>query len=338
MSGLIAALRLLAASQVLLFGGALLVAAGMVRLRAAGVALAAAVICYLMLPLIEPWLGVAMGLPAFIASAIPPILLWFTWEVFEDRRRLPRGGVAAAVVYLVMLLLTWPVSGSGGPAAVVLPLVQLFKLGFVVAAVVLVWRGRQADLIEQRLRLRRVFATGMAVLVAAVVVTELVTAGQVPAVVELVGMAGIFCLALALNLAQPALSPVLLKTTSASGSPAPVPSKDPLLDELLRLMTEERRYADHDLRIGTLAANLGVPEYRLRRTINAQLGHRNFNQFVNGYRIDEAARRLREGGELPILSIALDVGFRSMSSFSAAFRDRYGVPPSAYRSDEAAKS
>ena len=67
---------------------------------------------------------------------------------------------------------------------------------------------------------------------------------------------------------------------------------DPLITELTRLMSEERLYADHHLRIGSVAARLKVPEYQLRRAINQRLGYRNFNQFINQYRIDEAARRL----------------------------------------------
>jgi len=196
----------------------------------------------------------------------------------------------------------------------------------------LIWRGRQVDLVERRLRLRRVFVAGIALMVALVVTAELVSNWNVPLVLELIGMAGIFGLALGLNLA-------FLRPGSLLSKPASLPvvpetgaePEDPLIAALMRSMRGDRLYADQDLRIATLAARLGVPEYRLRRTINQQLGFRNFNQFVNGLRIEEAADRLKTDRQLPILTIALDVGFRSVSSFNTASRERFGMAPSEYR-------
>ena len=79
------------------------------------------------------------------------------------------------------------------------------------------------------------------------------------------------------------------------------------------------------------ASRLKVPEYQLRRTLNQNLGYRNFNQFINRCRIEEAARRLRSEPRTPVLTIALDVGFRSISSFNSAFRSHFQDSPSAYR-------
>jgi AraC-like DNA-binding protein len=110
-----------------------------------------------------------------------------------------------------------------------------------------------------------------------------------------------------------------------------VPEEDGLVGELNMIMSGDRAYADHDLRIADLSASLKVPEYQLRRTINRSLGYRNFNQFVNRYRIEEAARRLIDEPRIPVLTIALDVGFRSISSFNAAFRAHYQMTPTNYR-------
>jgi len=107
---------------------------------------------------------------------------------------------------------------------------------------------------------------------------------------------------------------------------------DTHVDNLLARMQNERLYADHDLRVGSLADIIGMPEYQLRKKINQSLGFRNFNQFVNGYRIEEAGQRLLSEPRTPVLSIALDVGFRSISSFNSAFQAHFGVSPTAYRS------
>ncbi len=71
----------------------------------------------------------------------------------------------------------------------------------------------------------------------------------------------------------------------------------------------------------------------LRRVINRGLGFRNFNDFLHTHRLREAAVRLRDPAtrRLPVLTIALDVGYGSIGPFNRAFRERFGVTPSEYR-------
>jgi AraC-like DNA-binding protein len=106
-----------------------------------------------------------------------------------------------------------------------------------------------------------------------------------------------------------------------------------VVDQLDELMTKQFAYREMSLTIGQLARQVGVPEYRLRRIINAGLGFRNFNDYLNGFRIKEAGERLADplNSDEAILNIALDVGFRSLSSFNKAFRDSFGVTPTQYR-------
>jgi AraC-like DNA-binding protein len=118
---------------------------------------------------------------------------------------------------------------------------------------------------------------------------------------------------------------------TAHGRPTIVDSQDPLITNLLERMQDERLYADHDIRVAKLADMVGLPEHSLRKKINKQLGYRNFNQFVNRYRIEEAGQRLNHQPTIPILSVALDVGFRSISSFNTAFQGQFGMSPTEYR-------
>jgi AraC-like DNA-binding protein len=78
---------------------------------------------------------------------------------------------------------------------------------------------------------------------------------------------------------------------------------------------------------------LGVPEYRLRALINKRLGYRNFNALLHEYRLRDACAQLADPAKahLPILTIALDVGYQSIAPFNQAFRDAMGCTPSAYR-------
>ena len=113
----------------------------------------------------------------------------------------------------------------------------------------------------------------------------------------------------------------------------PMPLDDPLANRLLAFMEHQKPHRDETLTIAALAAQLGEQEYRLRRLINGQLGHRNFATFLNGYRLAEVKAALTDPSQrdVPILTIALDAGFGSLGPFNRAFRDAEGCTPSAYR-------
>jgi AraC-like DNA-binding protein len=114
---------------------------------------------------------------------------------------------------------------------------------------------------------------------------------------------------------------------------APAVEDDPLADKLLAHMQSEMPHRDETLSIAKLAAQLGEQEYRLRRTINRQMGHRNFSSFLNGYRLAEVKAALADASqkEVPIITIALDAGFGSLGPFNRAFREAEGMTPSEYR-------
>lgn len=140
-------------------------------------------------------------------------------------------------------------------------------------------------------------------------------------------------------------SPVSPAATAAHDIPpeapaAPDPADDRLAAELHRVMTEERAYRQEDLSVASLAHLLGTPEYRLRRLINQRLGHRNFNAFVNAFRIEEAQRWLADPAqrEAPILTLALDAGFGSIGPFNRAFKAATGMTPSEFRRQKLADS
>jgi AraC-like DNA-binding protein len=120
-------------------------------------------------------------------------------------------------------------------------------------------------------------------------------------------------------------------------SPLPHPEVDPDVDRqlaaLTRALEKERVYLTAGLSIGGLAKRLAIPEYRLRALINKRLGYRNFNALLHEYRLRDACERLADPAQahLPILTIALEVGYQSVAPFNQAFRDLKGCTPSAYR-------
>ena len=106
-----------------------------------------------------------------------------------------------------------------------------------------------------------------------------------------------------------------------------------LLRRLEQLMTVERIYRREGLTIKLLSVELGVPEYRLRQLINEGLGYRNFNAFLNHYRIEEAKAALvdPEQVEVPVLTIAMDTGFQSIGPFNRAFKAATDLTPTEFR-------
>ncbi|MEM7660648.1 MAG: helix-turn-helix domain-containing protein [Pseudomonadota bacterium] len=106
-----------------------------------------------------------------------------------------------------------------------------------------------------------------------------------------------------------------------------------LTDRLADVMEKDLVYREAGLSVSGLARRLGVPEHQLRALINGTLGYRNFSTFLNSYRIEDAKSRLADPREahIPVLTIALDVGFASISPFNNAFKSMVGVTPTTYR-------
>lgn len=140
--------------------------------------------------------------------------------------------------------------------------------------------------------------------------------------------------------APPAMPPTGTPAAAAHGWAVADPAEDRLAQALHRLMHEDRHYRSEDLTIARLAEHLAVPEYRLRRLINQRLGHRNFNAFINGYRLAEVRGALADPAqrEVPVLTIALDAGFQSIGPFNRAFKAATGLTPTEFRRQALADS
>ncbi len=118
-------------------------------------------------------------------------------------------------------------------------------------------------------------------------------------------------------------------TTIATSKP-----QDPAFARLQKLM-HDGAYKNPGLTIGGLAELAKLPEHRLRKLINQQLGYRNFSAFLNDHRIDEAKRLLADQNlaDRQITTIAFDLGFSSLAPFNRAFRQRVGTNPREFRAN-----
>lgn len=110
------------------------------------------------------------------------------------------------------------------------------------------------------------------------------------------------------------------------------------LDRLMALMADEKPHLDPELSLLKLSRMIGITKEDLSQVINEQLG-KNFKNFVNQYRVEEAKKKLLDPREeqYVLLKIAFDVGFNSKSVFNSSFKKVTGVSPSEFRKREQQK-
>ncbi|GAA4359567.1 hypothetical protein GCM10023185_26280 [Hymenobacter saemangeumensis] len=93
-------------------------------------------------------------------------------------------------------------------------------------------------------------------------------------------------------------------------------------------MGDEQPWLEPELTLTELAHRLRSTPAALSRTINAGCGQ-NFNDFVNGYRVAEARRKLADPrfAHYSLLGVALESGFNSKSTFNRVFKKLDGRAP-----------
>jgi putative ABC transport system permease protein len=114
----------------------------------------------------------------------------------------------------------------------------------------------------------------------------------------------------------------------------PLPSTE-LLQKghwLRQAMEAHLYYQDTELSLRSLAEKLHIHPHELSRIINTMLG-KNFNDFVNEYRIGEVTRKMHDPAfdRMNLLGIAMDSGFNSKTTFNRTFRQMTGKSPAEYK-------
>jgi len=280
-------------------------------------------------------------------------LFWLLVAVlFADRK------VSAATLAPAASLLLYGVTAPFLPARIASPAataVNLFDAALLLHAAWLVATGWQNDLLFARRRARAV-VLGAGALFGLLDVGSTLAKGTTLAAILPDGLSAhteagatllaIITLAAAgffLNprpgLFEPASKPKLLTTTQ----PAPVIQQTDAatLALLARLQTlmQQGAWRREGITIGALATELGIAEHRLRPLINDHLGYRNFADFLNAHRIEEAKRLLSTPtDQRNIATIAFDLGYASLGPFNRAFRAATLKTPTAWRREALGKS
>ena len=209
---------------------------------------------------------------------------------------------------------------------------SLFSAALVLHAMYLAFRDLSDDLVESRKRIRIVHlsASGSAILV--LIFFRLAFHGvNLDRVFETAALLLTLVTTVWLSLSLFRIREGFFDETEKKQIPLPA---DPALNEkIAHLFNVEKVYRMEGLTIRKLALMLGEPEYRLRRHINGSLRFRNFNDFLNRHRIQDACETLlnEKQKDIPVIRIAMDLGYRSLGSFNKAFKELTGMTPSAYR-------
>ena len=287
--------------------------------------------------------------PLIALSTGNVVAFWlFTRALFDDAFAMRWWHVLvwAAVAAFSFVNCMWIGPASSGNLRIPVIAINLLALGFIALAVAQTVATWSSDLVEGRRRLRA-FIVGAAALYGGInaVLQILISGGNAADIVitanaaVLAGIVAAICYAMmSVDGAELFAAPIAANAVSESAAaPESSTADQKLVDALMRLMADERIYRHDNITIGTLAAKLSIPEYRLRRLINQQLGYRNFNVFLNNHRIEEAKAALSDPtqAEVPVITIAMDAGFQSLGPFNRAFKAITGVTPTEYRRQNA---
>lgn len=275
-----------------------------------------------------------------------PIHIWlFSLSQFQDDFRLKpyHGGVL--LLYIVLNQVNFGGTEPTYFVGIDVTSVAYAALRFllIVHMVYVAWQGRADDLLEARRRFRGTYIVLVSLTIFVIFVLEtLFTFEQLShPYISFSQAAAFFALAIVIFLRVTGtreglllvgeIQEVPLQRAQAKEELDPADEHD--LAEIRRVVVEERKFLESGLTINGLAARIGLPEHRLRRLINRHLGYRNFADFLNHYRIQEAQRLLADPANrhTQVLSIAMDLGYGSLGPFNRAFKARTHRTPTEYR-------
>ncbi|MCB1647980.1 MAG: helix-turn-helix transcriptional regulator [Pseudomonadales bacterium] len=317
------------------------------------------VVCYLVrgmaMPYVDPGFRISPGAWGVVlnlgSNAIPGVFMLYCYAVFQDDRHVPRLLMALLVLELLLDHLNYrslrpsvflSVQADSSLSQFLLgPVPDFMQLFFATSAVYWTARGWSADLVESRRLMRWVIVGLQGVLILSVVFLEnyLLSSASVryaqmqAIIVYAIALLTFLMLSALLHIDAVGFQRVMRKVAPF----VPPEHADDILQADARRFQEvfegSRAYREHGLTIADLAAKMQLPEYRLRALINKHLGYRNFNALLHEYRLRDASAMLADPAQrhLPVLTIALSVGYQSITPFNNAFRQAQGVTPTEFR-------
>lgn len=265
-----------------------------------------------------------------------PLFFWLlSRAIFEDHFKVGPGIIGWLLVQLVphfaFFLFDLKLWSGFEPLSSIIT--GSISLGFVLAGLYTALKTKQNDLVESRIKFRNVFITITASLIGITLIVEAIPIDrQTILILQVLQRLTIFGITLYF---------LVFNFEIRSGfffreirEPKSKPIRDSLMSmKLQTLMEEQKVYRKEGLTIRELADMLSEQEYKVRRLINGELGFRNFNDFLNKYRVNDACQILSDESQnrKTILEIAYSLGYQSIGPFNKAFKELKNATPTAFR-------
>jgi AraC family transcriptional regulator len=109
-----------------------------------------------------------------------------------------------------------------------------------------------------------------------------------------------------------------------------VDSRSEYVARMHRVLEYIERHLDERLELETLAGVANFSSFHFHRLFTAWMGE-TLGDYVRRRRLETAALRLVAQPRLPVLQVALSVGFGSTEAFARAFKIRFASTPTAWR-------
>jgi AraC-like DNA-binding protein len=280
---------------------------------------------------------------AFGASSVPILFWYFSKSIFDDSYKIDRSQVLLYIgIGLLQYILFYcnyilynensnewfiPIFNSAS---------QTISLTFIVLGIAEAYRGRTIDLLESRIKFRSIFIFTTGLLITMTLIVEL-SFGQGDGAsylsfLQKIAIA-IMLFAFFYFLAEFQSGFFFEKQKEISYKPE---ADTEIVEKLNTLISIDKIYLQEGMTIRKLSEQMNEHEYKVRRYINQHLGFRNFNDFLNSHRIQDACEVLldKSKSKLTVLEIAYALGFSSIGPFNKAFKIHTGTTPTAYRKQD----
>ncbi len=281
------------------------------------------------------------------SSAVSGLFMIYCFLIFQEQQKFPTllGFAFAIQIIIDAVLSALLLYGEGAAESSIILLLStsmdLLMLMFVGFAIYWTIKGWRADLVDDR-RIFRWFIIGVqgALIFTVVFVENFLLADGTGAyasaqflLVSAIAFLALGMVIVAMRFDLVSLSEVIRRVTVPSEELESEDAEPFGIESFNKSFRDGQLYREAGLTIAELAKKLNLPEYRLRAFIHKQLGFRNFNAMLHKYRIEDASRALSDEASqnLPVLTIALSVGYQSITPFNNAFRQIMGATPSEFR-------
>lgn len=300
-----------------------------------GISFCLTVVCVLVLRIPEIRQSKLIWLLTMTAAFTNPVLFWFLARAIFDDHFKPSMMIVAWILlicaahasfYVRNIYLSEPIFDDPGNIG------RIVSAGFVLAGLFTAIKTRRDDLVDSRLHFRKIFVVVTAVVTIFAIGVKVFPIPENEVTIIRISQSACIILLTSFLLAKNfRIRPGLFFQENAK--PKPVSSDPNLKAALLSQLNEHKVYRKEGLTIRILADLMDVQEYRLRLLINGELGFRNFNDFLNQYRIAEACLILTDPTQQQktVQEISYQLGYKSIGPFNKAFKETKGVTPTAFR-------